>query len=268
MSKKILKISMIIISIYCAIYAIYSFREADKAMKPYGQSYLLTLYKETDCPIEWEWKSTKEKGVDIAFFSEEQNVQIKNEDLNRVSKSLEVIVLGNTTLLFPKQYPLEPEDEEGCLISTKTAKELFSDTRVVGNKIQCIDRSYVIRGVIYQSTSLFVRQVTKVEKNDMKYSQVIAKNMSKMSNTKTIQLLENFYQLEGEISPLYWYGIHGKEKSLLDWYNTMMSFMIKQNNCVEIVYLGHMNKLLMSLGLFCFSFILVIYYRIISERSV
>lgn len=261
MKKKILKGSMIVISIYCAIYGIFSFRRADKVLGYYGQSYILTLQEEALCPIEWEWRSTMEQGVNIALFSEERNVDIKNEELNRVSKSLEIIVSGNTTLLFPKQYPLEQGDEEGCLISAKTAKELFGDTRVVGNKLQCKDKSYIIRGIIHQSIPLFVRQVTRAEKKEMRYKQVIAKNINKMSNRKTIQTLENYYQLKGEVSPIYWNGVHGKEKSLSSWYDTIMYFIIKQKNCVEILYLGQMNKIVMSVILCGFSLILVLCYR-------
>lgn len=257
MIKKVLKVIMIMTSIYCAVYAIFLFREADKVMKPYGQSYILTLDKGTICPIDWERQSTQEQGVNIAFFSEDQNVDIRNGELNRTSKSLEVIVSGNTTLLFPNQYPLEPGDEEGCLISGKTAKELFGDTCVIGNTIQYQEKTYVIRSIIHQTAPLFVRQVTGAEKNDMKYEQVIVKNMTKMSEMKMIQMLSNTYQLEGQLSPLYWNGIHGKEKSLSDWYDTVMYFIIKQNNCVEIVYLYQINKILVSLVVFCFSFVIL-----------
>ncbi len=258
MIKKILKVFMIMAGIYCVIYGMFSFKEANKAMKSYGQSYLLTLNKETICPIEWEWQSTQEQGINIAFFSEDQNADIRNGELNRTSKSLQVIVSGNTTLLFPNQYPLEPGDEEGCLISGETAKELFGDTRVVGNKIQYQEKTYVIRSIIHQSIPLFVRQVTGAEKSEMKYEQVIVKNITKMSKMKTIQILANLYQLEGRVSPLYWNGIHGKEKSLSDWYDTIMYFIIKQNNCVEIVYLCQINKILVSMALFCLSFVLLI----------
>lgn len=257
MIKKGLKVIIIIISIYCAVHAIFLFKEANKVLKPYGQSYVLTLEQGTTCPIDWKQQSAEEQITNIAFFSENQNAAIRNEELNRTSKSLEVIVSGNTTLLFPNQYPLEPGDEEGCLISEKTAKELFGDTRVIGNTIQYKEKTYVIRSIIHQSNPFFVRQVTEAEKNDMKYEQVIVKNMTKKSEMKIIQSLKNTYQLEGQISPLYWNGIHGKEKSLSDWYDTIMYFMIKQNNCVEIVYFYQMNKIIVSLVILCFFFVIL-----------
>ena len=85
---------------------------------------------------------------DVLFFTEKRNQYVENSAWYRRTRTTVVEILGDSTLLFPFAYPLEPGDAHGCLLGEKSAWELFGGAEVVGEEIVYEGRTYEIRGII------------------------------------------------------------------------------------------------------------------------
>lgn len=85
---------------------------------------------------------------DVLFFAEKKNQYVENSAWLRQTRTTAVEILGDSTLLFPFAYPLEPGDAYGCLLGEESAWELFGGAEVVGEEIVYEGRTYEIRGIL------------------------------------------------------------------------------------------------------------------------
>lgn len=85
---------------------------------------------------------------DVLFFAEKKNRYVENSAWLRQTRTTAVEILGDSTLLFPFAYPLEPGDAHGCLLGEESAWELFGGAEVVGEEIVYEGRTYEIRGIL------------------------------------------------------------------------------------------------------------------------
>lgn len=85
---------------------------------------------------------------DVLFFAEKKNQYVENSAWLRQTRTTAVEILGDSTLLFPFAYPLEPGDAHGCLLGEESAWELFGGAEVVGEEIVYEGRTYEIRGIL------------------------------------------------------------------------------------------------------------------------
>ena len=112
-----------------------------------------------------EQEISRSKAKDILIQENEQAEKIqavfwgKN---TRTNIDAEVFVIcGDARLLIQGMETLNEEDNEGCLISTALATELFKSTNVKGNHIN-LEETYIVRGV-FQSTD---KQLIRLSKDD------------------------------------------------------------------------------------------------------
>lgn len=93
---------------------------------------------------------------DVLFFTEKKNQYVENSAWYRRTRTTVVEILGDSTLLFPFAYPLEPGDDHGCLLGEESAWELFGGAEVVGEKIVYEGKTYEIRGIIPKRNILVI----------------------------------------------------------------------------------------------------------------
>lgn len=99
---------------------------------------------------------TVEYSHDILFFSEEKKQDVENPEWYRKTRITAVEILGDSVLLFPFAYPLEPEDLKGCLLGEETARELFGEVEIIGEEIVYKGESYEIRGILPKKNLLVI----------------------------------------------------------------------------------------------------------------
>lgn len=93
---------------------------------------------------------------DILFFTEKKKQYVENPEWYRRTQTTAVEILGDSTLLFPFAYPLEPGDLKGCLLGEESAWELFGDTKVIGEEIVYEGKTYEIRGILPERNILVI----------------------------------------------------------------------------------------------------------------
>lgn len=93
---------------------------------------------------------------DILFFSEEKKQDVENPEWYRKTRITAVEILGDSVLLFPFAYPLEPGDLKGCLLGEETAWELFGGVEIIGEEIVYKGESYEIRGILPEKNLLVI----------------------------------------------------------------------------------------------------------------
>lgn len=103
-----------------------------------------------------ESAATEEYLHDVLFFAEKKNQYVENSAWLRQTRTTAVEILGDSTLLFPFAYPLEPGDDHGCLLGEESAWELFGGAEVVGEEIVYEGKTYEIRGIIPKRNILVI----------------------------------------------------------------------------------------------------------------
>lgn len=93
----------------------------------------------------------------IIFFTEQKKKTVEHTQWHRLTETDVVSLCGDSTLLFPYGYPLEPGDQKGCLLGEETAVALFGGRKVIGEQIAYEGEIYEIRGIL-QGRDLFVIQ--------------------------------------------------------------------------------------------------------------
>jgi len=66
-------------------------------------------------------------------------------------------ICGDARLLIQGMGALSADDEEGCLISTALAAEVFKSTKVKGNHITLEEDIYIVRGVYHSADKELIR---------------------------------------------------------------------------------------------------------------
>lgn len=112
----------------------------------------------------WETASedAKREIQGLVFFRNETGIEMKNETLDRAEEGDLIETAGNMYLVTPgvtmKGSYVTDSDRNGCVISRKTAENLFGDLDIIGEKIMIRDKSYVVRGIVDVEKSLCMIQ--------------------------------------------------------------------------------------------------------------
>lgn len=175
-----------------------------------------------------------QKYHDYTLFAEKRNMEIENKEFSRKTKVTCVSFCGDSVNLFPMSYPLTTEDETGCLISRKTAWELFGDTNVIGKKLTYQKKTYEVRGILLGDQSLFCYAAGKGE--EMEFPLLAMRQADKESRLEKKSELQTKYGMLGTWSPLYW-SIIPENVSYEQWKQNTEFLQFKENNCIEILYL-------------------------------
>lgn len=102
------------------------------------------------------WKEaspeTQREVQDIVLFRSKSGKEIFNPNLNRTVKGEVIEVAGNMNLIMPGSLMMgsfvSDSDDRGCVISRKTAEELYSSYEVLGNVVRMENKNYYIRGIL------------------------------------------------------------------------------------------------------------------------
>lgn len=151
-----------------------------------------------------EKEEKKDVPLSFTFWREKKNQTIENKELFRSGTFPVVEICGNSSLLFPGEFPLEKEDMEGCLIGDDTARQLFGDTNVIGETLIYGKKTYSIRGVLAKR-DIFVCQASK--DNDLLFNNITFYGDNYLEKEKIKEQLGNEYSLSLKESPKYWYFI-------------------------------------------------------------
>lgn len=184
------------------------------------------------------------------FYKQEPLCKVKNLDLNRDRLTTVMKVYGNTALLFPHEYPLNPSDTTECLVSESLAKELFGDTAVYGIAITYEGKDYIVRDVIKNERSFLVIESDKEEDTfDYMYSQQFDDTLGDEA--------VNAYFLAN--------GINGTKVILSPREKELESLIVKDNTYYEILYLRNL-KYAMDWGHICFAAVIAIVFLMVISR--
>lgn len=105
---------------------------------------------------EQDGQDGEESGVDFVLWGQEGEVNLLEKETGRTCQAEILFLCGSSRLLYPGGQILDEEDEEGCLIGKKSARELFQTEQVVGRKITFQNRAYQIRGVLEEESSMLL----------------------------------------------------------------------------------------------------------------
>lgn len=96
----------------------------------------------------------------VAAWNTEGNVKVENPDLLFEDRALCIIVKGDKEQVI--KYPLLEggygyrDDDDACVISKGTAWKLFGSPHVVGERVMCKGKQWVIRGVADSDDSFVI----------------------------------------------------------------------------------------------------------------
>ena len=151
-----------------------------------------------------EKEEKKDMPVSFTFWREKKDQTVENKELFRSGTFPVVEICGNSSLLFPGEFPLKKEDTEGCLIGEDTAWQLFGDTNVIGKTLIYGKKTYSIQGVLAKR-DIFVCQASKG--SDLLFHNMTFYGDNYLEKEKIKEQLENEYNLNLKESPKYWYYI-------------------------------------------------------------
>lgn len=209
----------------------------------------------------------EEKTLAITLFSEKKGQIISNSYFNRSVEVKAISIFGSSALLFPDSYPLEKEDLTGCLIDTHTAWELFGDMNIIGATIDYKNQTYEIRGLLDHPVPVFLYEAPlsspslKEEEENILFSQVVAKALHPANTKEVGQMLWNLYNLEGTESILNFGRIPDFSLSWNEHKAALWHLILKENNCVETVYLIYLSQQIYHYSLFLLGLFFFIIYR-------
>ncbi|MBD5544853.1 MAG: ABC transporter permease [Lachnospiraceae bacterium] len=154
-----------------------------------------------------EEEEKKDAPLSFVFWREKKEQMIENKELFRSSTFPVVEICGNSSLLFPDEFPLKKEDVEGCLIGEDAAWQLFGDSNVIGKSLIYGEKTYFIQGVL-PKTDIFVCQASK--DGDFLLNSITFYGDNYLEKEKIKEQLGNEYSLSLEESPKYWYFIFAR----------------------------------------------------------
>lgn len=183
---------------------------------------------------DWQ-KENEEDAFPAVFWQEQKGVWVRNESWGRQARVTELAVCGGSGLLFPGQALLSEGDEEGCLIDRETSWRLFGDTAAIGGMVEYQGQTYRVRGVLQESTPVFVRTA----KGDEAVS-CLAVNESVRRNFW--ERLQNQSGLSGRLSVCFqWDGRWLKSEGEAG--EKIREILYGENNVLEIRYLEQVARM-------------------------
>ncbi len=174
------------------------------------------------------------------LFTEKKKEEVKNPEFNRKAKVTCIALFGNSVSLFPMGNPLTIHDETGCLISKKTAWELFGDRNVVGKKLIYQEKTYEIRGVLLLNQELFCYEAVKDDK--LEFTDLALGSSDNANIREQQSLIQAKYGYWGTWSPLAW-NVIPENFNYAKWKDDTDYLRYKENNCIEILYIQEMERL-------------------------
>lgn len=142
----------------------------------------------------------QEDACRIIFFTEQKGKTVENGEWYRQTEADVVEVYGDSTLLFPYAYPLEPEDTKGCLLGEETAIALFGGRKVVGEQIIYEGKTYEIRGILQGKNQLVIQAL---EETPLCNAGVLGDTAA--GRKETVDQLQNAYGIGLEEIPFRFY---------------------------------------------------------------
>ncbi|MCU6733594.1 ABC transporter permease [Diplocloster agilis] len=88
------------------------------------------------------------EGIPYALFGEKKRQTLTNPSLWRSAQADVIWFQGPAGVICPEAAWFPEEDQKGCMISRKTAMDLFGSTDVAGHTVQYQDMDYEIRQVL------------------------------------------------------------------------------------------------------------------------
>lgn len=146
----------------------------------------------------------KETPLLVVFWKERKSQTIENKELNRKGTCSVMEICGNSSLLFPNEFPLDKWDMEGCLIGEDTAWQLFGGKDVVGKSLVYGKKTYYIRGVLPKE-DIFVCEAS--QNSTILFNKLTFYGDSYLEKEKIKEQLGNEYGLSLNEDPLYWHFI-------------------------------------------------------------
>lgn len=99
--------------------------------------------------------------MDIVFWVEKDKEVINNLNGSRNSKLSIMYKAGKSSLLYPECKELLNTDTSGCLLSAKSALELFGSREVTGLSVFYEEKEYIIRDIINCEEETIVLNATE-----------------------------------------------------------------------------------------------------------
>lgn len=107
-------------------------------------------------------EDTKKEIEGLVLFRTETGVEIENRRLNRSEEGDLIETAGNMNLVIPgklmKGSFVTDSDCKGCVISRKTAENLFRNHDIIGEEISIGKKDYAVRGIVNLEKSLCMIQ--------------------------------------------------------------------------------------------------------------
>lgn len=148
-----------------------------------------------------EKEEKKDAPLFFTFWKEKKNQTIENKELFRSGTFPVAEICGNSSLLFPGEFPLKKEDTEGCLIGEDAAWQLFGNRNVIGKTLVYGKKTYFIQGVL-PKTNIFVCQTAK--DSDLLLNHITFYGETYLEKERIKEQLANEYSLSLKESPKYW----------------------------------------------------------------
>lgn len=142
---------------------------------------------------EQEREDGENSGVDFVLWGQEGEGSLLEAETGRTCEAEILFLCGSSRLLYPDGQILDREDEEGCLIGRKSARELFKTEQVVGRGITFQNRTYQIRGVLEEEVSMLLVRAEDQQTLD----RVTARVAGDQTCLEVQSALENTYGLTG-----------------------------------------------------------------------
>lgn len=156
--------------------------------------------KEAERILEEEREETEAYCHRLVFFAEQKEEIVENTQWYRQMEADVVKLCGDSTLLFPYGYPLEPEDTKGCLIGEETAVALFGGRQVIGERIGYGGEQYEIRGILPNENLLVLQAQGETA---VCYAGVLGDTPAQRE--KAAELLQNAYGFDLREVPFRFY---------------------------------------------------------------
>lgn len=242
--RKIILPVLLFLSLSIAVFT--AIRAAGYLNKKNLQCYEWQLQKGCEISLSGAMENAQdeESTLGCLFYKEEPSCTVMNKDLNRERLTTVMKICGNSSLLFPNEYPLNRSDTTECLVSETLAKELFGDTAVYGIAVTYNGKDYIVRDVIKDERSFLVYESDKDEDIfDYMYSELFDDTLGDEA--------VNAYFLQNEIN--------GTKVILSPREMELETLLLKDNTYYEILYLRNL-KHAMNWGHICIAAVLAIIF--------
>lgn len=187
--KRILQICVFLCCFAVVTYNLYILSDNGNVLEMRLANQGITSKEASDCLADMS------EEMDNVFWSEEKNSFI--EDIDK-TKAIDINVIykyGNSRLLFPAVSLLIDDDEKGCLLSRKSAMELFGSDEVKGLNVTYGQNTYIIRDVIPIESEVIV---INTDDNYNQYLSYVTSGIRGGNITEKKKVLQEYGGISGE----------------------------------------------------------------------